>query len=129
MKYVVYFLSLLIFAACGNEAGEGFGAPTTIDAETTFNFGDVVEGEVVEVTFEVKNTGDLPLNIVEVKPACGCTVAEYTKKPILPGEIGMIKSQVNTTGFAGEISKSVTMMANTNPTRTVFLIKGNVLKN
>lgn len=129
MKYAVYVMSLLMLAACGSESGEGFGAPTTIEAETTFNFGDVVEGEVVDVTFEVKNTGELPLNIVEVKPACGCTVAEYTKEPILPGEIGMIKSQVNTTGFAGEISKSVTMMANTNPTRTVFLIKGNVLKN
>lgn len=129
MRNLLFVLVSGILFACGHEGSQEFGAPTTIEAETVYKFGDVVEGEVVDVTFEVTNTGDLPLTIIDVKPACGCTVAEYTKEPIPPGQKGLIKSSVNTTGFSGEISKSVTMMANTNPTRTVFLIKGNVIKN
>lgn len=55
-------------------------------SENNFNFGDVKKGDHVEHTYTVTNTGDKPLVISTVKPGCGCTVPEYTKDPILPGQ-------------------------------------------
>ena len=39
----------------------------------------------VEAVFEIANDGDQPLEITEVRPSCGCTVAEFDKV-IEPGE-------------------------------------------
>jgi hypothetical protein len=128
-KSILIFALVALFAGCGDSDSDNFGEATTIETETVYDFGEAVEGEVIDVTFEVKNTGSIPLNIVDVKPACGCTVAEFTKEPITPGKTGSIKAQVNTKGFRGPISKSVIMMANTDPTRTTFIVKGNVLAN
>lgn len=128
-KGILIFSLAALIAGCGDSDADNFGEATTIETETTYDFGEAVEGEVIDVTFEVKNTGSIPLNIVDVKPACGCTVAEFTKEPITPGKTGSIKAQVNTKGFRGPISKSVIMMANTDPTRTTFIVKGNVLAN
>lgn len=129
MRLLFLMIPIALFYSCGSESEDNFGEPTTIEAETQYSFGEVVEGEVVKVTFEVKNTGKIPLNIIDVKPACGCTVAEFTKEPIMPGKKGIITSELNTAGMSGDVSKSVTMMANTYPTRTAFLIKGKVIKN
>lgn len=128
-KSILIFALVALFTGCGDSDSDNFGEATTIETETVYDFGEAVEGEVIDVTFEVKNTGSIPLNIVDVKPACGCTVAEFTKEPITPGKTGSIKAQVNTKGFRGPISKSVIMMANTDPTRTTFIVKGNVLAN
>jgi hypothetical protein len=127
MKIVVGFLMSLVLVACGSTDGDNFGEYTTIEAETQFNFGEVIEGEVIEVSFDVKNTGKVPLTIIDVKPSCGCTVAQYTKDPILPGETGVIETKVDSKGFKGTINKTITMMANTTPTRTVFSITGEVV--
>ena len=129
MKLIFILLPLLCLASCSNSEEDNFGEATTIEAETVYSFDDVMEGEIVKVTFEVKNTGKIPLTIVDVKPACGCTVAEFTKEPVLPGETAFIKSELNTSGMFGDVTKSITMMANTYPTRTPFMIKGNVLRN
>ncbi len=42
--------------------------PSMQIAETTFDFGEVVEGATVEHTFNVKNTGKAVLQIEQVRP-------------------------------------------------------------
>jgi len=64
------------------------------------DFKNVLEGEVLEHTFEVQNQGDEPLRIERVKPACSCSVVDFD--PLIPakGE-GKIKVKVDTKGFEG----------------------------
>ncbi|MEO9257328.1 MAG: DUF1573 domain-containing protein [Crocinitomicaceae bacterium] len=129
MKKVLVFGLLIALTACSSEKVEdNFGKPTTMDVKTMFDFGQVKQGEIVKAKFEITNTGDLPLNIVRVEPSCGCTVADFTKEPILPGKKGWVSAQVNTDRFEGEIRKSLNVMANTSPTATTFIIKGVVIK-
>ncbi|MHC4552096.1 MAG: DUF1573 domain-containing protein [Planctomycetota bacterium] len=49
-----------------------------------FNFGQVEEGEVVEHSFWVQNTGRKDLIIDGVKASCGCTGAEINSKILAP---------------------------------------------
>jgi hypothetical protein len=61
----------------------------------------------VKYDFVVKNIGDAPLNILNVRPACGCTVAEFDKE-IAPGEEGKISAAVDTRNFSyGEQVKTI----------------------
>lgn len=79
---------------------------------TTQNLGNLSKGQVVEISWSFKNTGDKPLVIQDVRPACGCTVADKPNEPIAPGGTGVIKAKYNSDGGAGHVSKQMTVMAN-----------------
>ena len=66
---------------------------TTVKWEDSImNFGSIANGEKIQIKFRCLNTGDKPLIITNARPGCGCTVADYTKEPILPGKEGDRKS-------------------------------------
>ena len=100
--------------------------PTAIALETIKDFGIVNKGQRVTHEFQVRNAGDTVLEITEVRPSCGCTVAEYDKT-IEPGQIGKITATVDTRNFKGGIAKSVRVFTNDadNP-QIDLVIKANV---
>jgi hypothetical protein len=91
------------------------------------DFGDIEEGKTVNTTFEFTNTGDVPLVITNASGSCGCTVPDYPRTPIAPGDKGEIKVSFNSTGRPGKNDKSVTIEANTMPRTTVLKITSTVL--
>ena len=109
------------------------GPITTIEfEETTFDFGEVSEGEKVVHIYKFENTGSEPLIISKAKGTCGCTVPEWPKEPIPPGAFAEIKVEFDTKG-KGSVegkaqSKRVTITANTDPVNTYITIKGKVVK-
>ncbi|CAM1339757.1 DUF1573 domain-containing protein [Tenacibaculum aestuarii] len=102
------------------------GAPEISFDKEEFDFGTVKEGEVVETTFVVTNTGKSDLVITHAQASCGCTVPEWTKDPIAPGETGDIKVSFNTSGRTNKQSKSVTLTTNTEKGREIIKISGMV---
>ncbi|MCW3124615.1 MAG: hypothetical protein JWO03_273 [Bacteroidetes bacterium] len=126
--FISLCLSGLILTSCDREHNPFFkkgnpfaGLPSAILKDTTtveiaekeFHFGKINEGDKVEHTFTVKNTGEKPLIIANAYGSCGCTVPEYPKEPIAPGSTADIKVTFNSTGKKGEQHKSVTMQMNT----------------
>jgi hypothetical protein len=86
-------------------------APRLSLLEPIKDFGTVPKGEKLDWSFVVKNTGTSDLEILAAKPGCGCTVADFDKI-IKPGETGKVTAHVDTTNFAGPISKAVTLETN-----------------
>ena len=82
-------------------------------AQSHFDFGKIKHGEVVSHTYEITNTGKNPLILSQVIPGCGCTVPEFTKEPILPGESGKITLKFDSNGFQNIINKQAEIYANT----------------
>jgi hypothetical protein len=54
----------------------------------------IKEGEIVEVTYRFKNTGNMPLVVDNVSASCGCTVPEKPEEPIMPGKRRIDKSKI-----------------------------------
>ena len=79
------------------------------------DFGKVNEGDVVEVSYRFKNTGDKPLVVEDVIAGCGCTVPEKPEQAFAPGEQGVIRAKFNSNGHPGNNDKYVTVKANTKP--------------
>ena len=92
--------------------------------ELSFDFGTVLEDTKVSHQFKFKNTGKVPLVINDARSSCGCTVAEYPKTAINPGDTSSIKVVFNTKGKIGEQQKPVTLTANTFPAETKIFITG-----
>ena len=103
--------------------------PTSIEFENDeYNFGIVVDGDMVKHTFKFTNTGDKNLVLFDVKTTCGCTVPEdWPKQPIPPGESGEVKVIFNSNNKVGAVNKSIRIEANTNPTVSAVTITGEVL--
>ena len=92
----------------------------------THDFGTFSEkNPVVSCTFSFTNVGESPLIINQAVASCGCTVPEYTKTPIQPGEKGEIKVTYNGTGkFPGHFKKSITVRTNGAVEMTRLYIEG-----
>lgn len=88
------------------------GEPEMEFTEKEYNFGEVMQKDVVEHTFNFKNAGDAPLVISNARASCGCTVPDWPKDPIAPGESGKIDVKFNTRGKSGVQNKSVTITHN-----------------
>ena len=92
----------------------------------THDFGTFSEkNPVVTCVFTFTNIGEQPLIINQAMASCGCTVPEYTKDPIKPGEKGEIKVTYNGTGkFPGHFKKSITIRTNGVVEMTRLYIEG-----
>ena len=95
--------------------------------ETLHDFGTVIEGEKVMYSFVFKNTGKMDLIISGVSASCGCTATKFTKEPVAPGEEGSISVTFDSRKRRGFQNKSVTVAANTQPSKTVLRIKAKVV--
>ena len=85
-----------------------------------WDFGTITDGEVVEHTFRFTNTGTKDLVISSASASCGCTIPEWPKEPIAPGEKGEIKVEFNSNGKKDMVTKDITILANTNPVKTIL---------
>ena len=97
--------------------------------KTSHNFGSFSEkNPVVTYTFTFTNVGDLPLVIHQATASCGCTVPEYSKEPIKPGESGEIVVTYDGTGkFPGHFKKSITIRSNAKQEIIRLYVEGDML--
>lgn len=108
-------LSVLFFACAPKSVEEKellANAPVMTFKQTEFNFGQVLEGELVVHQFEFTNTGQTGLLIESASATCGCTVPEFPRDTIAPGEKGIIKAVFNSSGRLGLNDKIITISSN-----------------
>lgn len=116
-----------LFAAFAIVGFAAFASAQTISFDqTTYDYGKVKTGSDGHRFFTVKNTGDKPLILSEVKASCGCTTPEWSKDPIMPGKTAKIKVGYNT-AINGNFQKVIEVFSN-DPVngRSVIYIKGEV---
>jgi cytochrome c5 len=90
-------------------------------AENFFDFGSVVEGDIVRHRFKFKNDGAGMLRIVKTETSCGCTTANGAFKEYAPGESGEMDVVVDTKGKKGIVVKTVTVTLENNDAATIEL--------
>lgn len=92
--------------------------------ETTHDYGTIAKGSDGHTFFTVTNTGDKPLIISRVQPACGCTTPEFSQDPIMPGKSAKIKVGYNTQ-LENAFEKLIEVYSNDPAnSRSVIYIKG-----
>lgn len=130
MKKFFLSLAMVAFAAFAGYAQEGkavTGGPEITVDKDVHDYGTIKKGANGTCEFNITNTGSEPLIISRAKGSCGCTVPDWPKEPILPGESAVMTVRYDTKRV-GAINKSVTITSNaTNKPTTVVRIKGKVL--
>lgn len=99
-------------------------------AEQSHYFGSFSRDRGVRThEFIFENTGSDPLLINRVKATCGCTVAEWTKEAIAPGEKGVVKVKFDPKKFSGYFSKRVSVYTNRSTSPVSLQISGRIMVN
>ncbi|WP_207493827.1 DUF1573 domain-containing protein [Aridibaculum aurantiacum] len=82
--------------------------------DSVHNLGVLTKGEKADINYRFRNAGDKPLFIISATPGCGCTVADYPKEAIAPGEEAVIKAGYDTENqHVGAFHKSISVVTNT----------------
>lgn len=89
------------------------------------DFGKIAYKKEVAFSYEFSNPGETMLIINEVKTSCGCTVPEWSKSPIRPGEKGLIKIKYDAS-YPGVFHKSIEVFYNGTGSPDSLEIKGEV---
>ena len=134
MKRLFGLVALVLIAISGAWAqaeatseAPSMGGPVISFENTEIDYGTIQQNAEPYREFNFTNTGDAPLIISNAKGSCGCTVPEWPKEPIQPGESNVIKVRYATNRI-GKFSKTVTLTTNDAEGTHVLRIKGEVLK-
>lgn len=121
----IYFIT--IFAVCAIAKDNNRFAQATFPNQTC-DLGFIKEEKgLVKCEFEIVNTGNSPLIIIDAKPSCGCVHTDYPKRPIEPGKKNKIKVTYNPAGSVGGFRRSITVKTNGREKRTTLYLEGSVI--
>ena len=80
--------------------------------DPVFDWGTAYRGQRIEHTFRIENTGGGPLEIEQIKPQCGCTIATDYERRLLPGESTMLKLTLESGALSGSKEKYTEIISN-----------------
>lgn len=127
MKKLFAIITMMFLAALTIQAQNKPATPqdSIVFAATTHDYGTIVQSSDGSCIFAFTNKGKAPIVLNDVKASCGCTVPEWTRTPVAPGEKGSIKVTYNTNNV-GAFTKSITVNSNAVNSPLVLIIKGTV---
>lgn len=128
MKKIVAFFFLICLTSTVIFAQKQKNIPndSIIFENFIHDYGTVNLGSPGQYEFRFTNGMKTPLVVNNVRPSCGCTVADWTKEPVLPGKSGVIKINYNT-NLLGTFNKSITVNSNAKNAIVILRVKGNVI--
>ena len=127
MKQILLVFMVFSFGAILAQNAIEVTGPTVQFEETTFDFGEMHQGEKVVHVFKFKNTGNEPLIISNVLVQCGCTATKWPREPIAPDSNEEIVVSFNSTGKMGMQNKTVTVVSNATNSNAIVRFTTNVL--
>ena len=82
--------------------------------ENNIDIGKVSQGEKKTIIFEFENSGNADL-LIDLVTACKCTDISWPQESIAPGGLSKIIAVLDTQDMEGEYTKTIDIIANTNP--------------
>lgn len=125
MKKLILMCAVIIGFAFTASAQDNEKAEFKFNEEK-HDFGKISQGTPVTTVFEFTNIGKEPLILTEVRPTCGCTIADYTKTPVKSGEKGLIKITYNAQAVA-PFNKTIVVTSNAKTPTKYLNIVGEVV--
>ncbi|MDE5708573.1 MAG: DUF1573 domain-containing protein [Alistipes sp.] len=119
-KHIVLIITLLC-SAFAAQAQLSFEAPA-------WDFGSIRESDGrVSHTFTGVNRGSVPVVIVDVVTSCGCTIPEFSRKPVLPGDSARITVTYDPMNRPGAFSRELGVYTSERKKAASLTIRGSVV--
>jgi hypothetical protein len=130
-KLFLIVFTLFAFSAvlqAQEEKSENNGPQISFDKET-HDYGEIFMHGDGNCVFTFTNTGNEPLLLTNVRAGCGCTVPQWPREPVLPGDSAEIKVRYTTLNRPHSINRSIVVTSNAiNKPSLVLRLKGKVVE-
>ena len=111
---LTYIFAIIICSCNFSPSVINTTSKTTITAKPDkINFGKVKVNTDNKAEFVITNTGEASLTIYDIKTSCGCTVADWDKRPLKSGKSTTIKI-THKDKYPGVFKKTITVYGNLN---------------
>jgi hypothetical protein len=97
------------------DGSNGDNMPEITFEEEDHDFGTIEQGEKIDFNIKFTNTGKSDLLINNCQSSCGCTVPNWPRDPIRPGQSGYIEVRFDSEDKRENVTKEVTISTNCNP--------------
>ena len=133
MKKIFLFLALFAGLTISLNAQEEVAqeepvadGPVMTFESTTVEYGEIAKGSDPLRVVVFTNTGTEPLVINNARGSCGCTVPNWPKEPIMPGQSSQIEIRYDTKRV-GPINKTVKIKTNEgDDVQHILYVKGKI---
>lgn len=120
MNYISLIIYLLLSATTAI-------AQSLIFDNSTWDFGTIAEdGGEVSHTFNFKNVSPSPIVIINATTTCGCTVPQYSKRPIASGAEATMEITYDPLYRPGRFVREVKIYTSVSPEPEIIKIVGDV---
>jgi hypothetical protein len=110
-------------SASGQTSGK---LPKIVFTDTTYDFGNITEGDKVTHVFTFKNSGQGDLIISSATASCGCTTPTYPHGVKHSGDTGSISVTFDSKNKSGKVVKAITILSNCQPPYKFLTINANI---
>lgn len=124
IKLFEIYLLILLLLGCRTSNNE---KKTTIFIDKIpANMGNLIFRDTTSnIKLKYKNTGNNALIIYDIETGCGCTIPEWSKKPLKPDDTGFIFLKYKT-NFPGVFRKTILVHYNGINSPDTIVLKGSV---
>ena len=117
MKIILLSLSTLLLTACAHRTqtspADNPQAAQITFADTLHDFGTIpADNALQRHRFIFKNTGNMPVAVVDVALSCHCLTADYTRGIVQPGDTGHVTLTYDGRGTEGYFNKKARVRFN-----------------
>lgn len=91
--------------------------PTTIEVkDPDRHYFPILQGQELDIVFQITNTGNNPLFLKDIQPSCGCIIVNKNSYKIVPpGEKENVRLVYNSTKNVGLVAHSIRLYGNIAP--------------
>lgn len=116
--FVFLLCCTLLAGACSKRV-----EPTTVEVhDPVRHYFPILQGQHLDLVFQIVNTGDNPLVITEIQTSCGCLVAERKSRIIVPPErTEHLRLSYDSNKNVGAVSHTIWVYGNIVPSGVVKL--------
>lgn len=109
LNFSALLLVLFTISACGIK-----DKTTTLGiTDSDRHYYPILQGQELDIVYQIENTGRHPLFITDIQTSCGCMLVDETSFRVLPaGGKGFIRIKYDSTKNIGYVKHYVTIYAN-----------------
>ena len=97
-------------------------------SQNSHDFGEIAEdGGKVEHIFTFRNTSTKPVAVVSTHSSCGCTKAEFSRKPVMPDSTATVKVVFDPMNYPGVFARKITIVTSEGMLPERLIVTGRVL--
>lgn len=110
--FSLFTIVLLALTAASFAGGQMTKQPKIELSHEQFYFGFMPMNAIVQHSYWIRNKGNDTLQIISVKPGCGCTTAPLSKEKIAPDDSALLKVTFDSKNMVGKMVKDVEIFSN-----------------